>query len=246
MFAFGVSGGLHSTTVSRSLQPSLLSFDTQESFHASTGSSSGGISFGQLGPNDHLGGEVRSFVERTVLTSGAWVDVRRGWLRDGFELFDTLLAYQGWVAERRKMYDRVVDVPRLLRFYATGAFVPWPQVVEARDLLSAYYLPELGEPFTSVGMCLYRDGRDSVAWHGDTLGRGATDDTMVAILSLGASRTLALRPRGGGASLRFNLDHGDLIVMGGSCQRTWEHAIPKTTRSVGSRISIQFRPVGVS
>lgn len=69
---------------------------------------------------------------------------------------------------------------------------------------------------------------------------------MIAILSLGDPRDLALRPRGGGpVALRLPLGHGDLVVMGGSCQRTWEHAIPKTTRAVGPRISVQFRPRGV-
>jgi alkylated DNA repair dioxygenase AlkB len=84
-----------------------------------------------------------------------------------------------------------------------------------------------------------------VAWHGDTIGRGSNEDTMVAIVSLGAPRVLALRPRGGGAALRFELGHGDLLVMGGSCQRTWEHAIPKTAHTLGPRISVQFRPRGV-
>ena len=106
--------------------------------------------------------------------------------------------------------------------------------------------PSFGESLASTGMCLYRDGHDSVAWHGDTIGRGATHDTVVAILSLGASRTFALRPRGGGASRRFVLDHGDLFVMGGRSQRTWEHAIPKTVRGVGPRVSIQLRAAGVS
>ncbi len=235
--------------MSTSVQPSLLSFDAEAFDDPSVGGAPGPVVFAPLERLDsigRLGACSGNAVERTTLTHGAWVDVRRGWLRDGFQLFDQLQAYDGWCAERRMMYDRVVDVPRLLRFYRTDEFVPWPALNEARNLLSAYYLPELGESFTSVGMCLYRDGRDSVAWHGDTLGRGATDDTIVAILSLGATRTLALRPRGGGVSLRFNLDHGDLIVMGGSCQRTWEHAIPKTTRPVGPRISVQFRPAGVS
>jgi alkylated DNA repair dioxygenase AlkB len=103
----------------------------------------------------------------------------------------------------------------------------------------------LGESFRTAGLCLYRDGRDSVAWHGDTIGRGGREDTMVAILSLGTPRALLLRPRGGGSSLRFELGHGDLLVMGGSCQRTWEHAIPKTSQVTGARISVQFRPLGV-
>ena len=85
-----------------------------------------------------------------------------------------------------------------------------------------------------------------MAWHGDTIGRGRTEDTLVAILSLGAARALLLRPRAGGASVRFRIGHGDLLVMGGSCQRTWEHAVPKTARPTGPRISVQFRPPGVA
>ncbi len=117
---------------------------------------------------------------------------------------------------------------------------------EARIALSAHYAAELREPFVTAGLCYYRDGKDSVAWHGDRIGRGAREDTMVAILSVGAPRDLALRPRGGGETIRRPLGHGDLIVMGGSCQRTWEHAILKSTRATGPRISIQFRPRGVN
>jgi alkylated DNA repair dioxygenase AlkB len=143
------------------------------------------------------------------------------------------------------MYERVVDVPRLLRFYGEHETLPHPVLAAAREALNQHYVDELGEPFVTAGMCLYRDGRDSVAWHGDTIGRGRSEDTMVAIVSLGSSREFVLRPRGGGATIRHRLGHGDLIVMGGSCQRTWEHAVPKTTRPVGPRISVQFRPRGV-
>ncbi len=184
-------------------------------------------------------------VRRTELSNGAWVDVLPGWLCGADVLFDRLVAGVSWRADRRQMYDRVVDVPRLVRFYAEGERLPDAALDEARSALSEHYFDELGEPFLTVGMCYYRDGNDSVAWHGDTIGRGATDDTMVAIVSVGAPRALLLRPRGGGQSLRFQVGHGDLIVMGGSCQRTWEHAIPKTRRAVGPRISIQFRPRGV-
>jgi alkylated DNA repair dioxygenase AlkB len=137
-------------------------------------------------------------------------------------------------------------VPRLLCFYDEDQPLPDPALTAARAALDAHYGPELGEPFRTAGLCLYRDGRDSVAWHGDTIGRASTEDTMVAIVSVGAPRTLALRPRGGGSrALRFEVGHGDLLVMGGSCQRTWEHAIPKTARPAGPRISVQFRPRGV-
>jgi alkylated DNA repair dioxygenase AlkB len=112
-----------------------------------------------------------------------------------------------------------------------------------RRALYRHYGAELGEPFRTAGLCLYRDGKDSVAWHGDTIGRGKNEDNMVAIVSIGTPRALLLRPRGGGGpTLRHQLGHGDLLVMGGSCQRTWEHAIPKTARCLGPRISIQFRP----
>ncbi|WP_280272877.1 alpha-ketoglutarate-dependent dioxygenase AlkB [Nocardia wallacei] len=184
-------------------------------------------------------------LRRTMLGQGAWVDVLPGWLRGADELFQALVTRVPWRADRRQMYDRVVDVPRLLRFYGESETLPDPVLDRARDALSAHYLGELGEPFRTAGLCYYRDGDDSVAWHGDTSGRGATHDTMVAIVSVGAARALQLRPRGGGASVRYQLGHGDLIVMGGSCQRTWEHAVPKTRRPVGPRISIQFRPRGV-
>ena len=144
------------------------------------------------------------------------------------------------------MYDKVVAVPRLLCFYGEDAPLPDPVLTAAREALNAHYGPELGEPFRTAGLCLYRDGRDSVAWHGDTIGRGKTEDTMVAIVSLGTPRPLLLRPRGGSSRpLRFEVGHGDLLVMGGSCQRTWEHAVPKTSQPVGPRISVQFRPRGV-
>ena len=182
---------------------------------------------------------------RTLLARGAWVDYQPSWLTGADLLFDDLARDVPWKAERREMYERVVDVPRLLSFYDEGEALPHPSLIEAREALSRKYAGELREPFVSAGMCLYRDGRDSVAWHGDRIGRARDSDTMVAILSVGSARSLMLRPRGGGSSIGFSLGHGDLVVMGGSCQRTWDHAIPKTSRPVGPRISIQFRPRGI-
>jgi alkylated DNA repair dioxygenase AlkB len=190
-------------------------------------------------------GPLGSTVVRTELAHGAWLDLRRGWVSGADALFERLWEAVPWQAERREMYDRVVDVPRLLCFYGEGDPSPDPVLADVHRALDEHYEPELGEPFRTVGMCLYRDGRDSVAWHGDTVGRGSTHDTAVAILSLGAPRALLLRPRGGGAVLRHELGHGDLVVMGGSCQRTWEHAVPKTARPIGPRISVQHRLRGV-
>ena len=189
--------------------------------------------------------ELGHSVQRTQLTDGAWIDLRPNWIAGADALFERLLDVVPWRAESRRMYDRVVDVPRLLAFYDETSTLPDPLLDQAKQALNAHYSAELGEPFRTVGLCLYRDGRDSVAWHGDTLGRGAKEDTMVAIISVGAPRPLLLRPRSGGPTLRYDLGHGDLIVMGGSCQRTWEHSIPKSTKATGPRISIQYRPLNV-
>jgi alkylated DNA repair dioxygenase AlkB len=181
--------------------------------------------------------------QRHPLSRGAWVDYQPGWVHGSDQVFETLLHDVPWRAERREMYEREVDVPRLLCWYGGDDPLPHDVLTQARRRLTEHYADE---PFVTSGMCLYRDGRDSVAWHGDTNGRSSRFDTMVAIVSFGSPRALLLRPRGGGASLRFALGHGDLLVMGGSCQRTWEHAVPKTARAVGPRVSVQFRPEGVS
>ncbi len=184
-------------------------------------------------------------VVRQQLSRGAWVDHLPGWVQGSDEVLDVLLGDIGWRADRRQMYEREVAVPRLLRWYSGEEPLPHPLLTEARGALNAHYGPELGEPFATAGLCLYRDGRDSVAWHGDTIGRGRMEDTMVAIVSFGSPRHLMLRARGGGPTIRHQLGHGDLLVMGGSCQRTWEHAVPKTAKAVGPRVSVQFRPRGV-
>ena len=196
-----------------------------------------------LGSSGPLGvAELGAAVERRPLSDGAWVDVRPGFITAADELFDVLATTVPWHEERMHMYDTTVRVPRLLARYRQGEALPHPVLDEARSALNAHYGEELGEPFVSAGLCLYRDGHDSVAWHGDRVARESPRDTMVAILSLGARRPFALRPKAGGPALRLPVGHGDLLVMGGSCQRTWQHAIPKTTQALGARISIQFRP----
>lgn len=183
--------------------------------------------------------------ERVPLSDGAWVDIARGWIGGADDVFERLVSDIPWHAERREMYDRVVDVPRLLHMYGVGDELPHEALVRARDELNLHYADELGERFVTAGCCYYRDGRDSVAWHGDRIGRSRSEDTMVAIVSFGSPRQLSLRPNGGQVHSSHPLGHGDLIVMGGSCQRTWEHAILKTAKAVGPRISVQFRPFNV-
>lgn len=196
------------------------------------------------GPDDRLRtGLVRR--RRLHLGQGAWLDLVAGWLPDADEAFTRLVEDVPWRAERRQMYDRVVDVPRLVCTFGGDEVLPHPRLAQARTVLSEHYAPELGEPFVTAGCCYYRDGHDSVAWHGDRIGRGRSHDTLVAIVSFGSPRRLSLRPRGGGPAQHHVMGHGDLLVMGGSCQRTWDHAVLKTSQAAGPRVSVQFRPLNV-
>jgi alkylated DNA repair dioxygenase AlkB len=184
-------------------------------------------------------------VERVELGEGAWLDVRRGWVGRADLLFERLIDVVPWRSERRRMYDRMVDVPRLVAFFEEGDDLPDPLVVEARERLAVHYRSEACGPVRTVGLALYRDGSDSVSWHGDTLGRRSPADTLVAVVSLGEPRRFLLRPTSGGPGLGLDLSGGDLLVMGGSCQRTWQHSVPKRARVDGPRISLQFRSAGV-
>jgi alkylated DNA repair dioxygenase AlkB len=184
--------------------------------------------------------------QRIDLGRGAWVEVLPDWIAGAGLLFEHLADTVPWRSERRKMYDRTVDVPRLMGFYGEEEPLPHPVIDEAMAALNAHLANETGGPLRSAGFCLYRDGRDGVAWHGDTIWRRSIRDTLVAIISLGTRRRLLLRPKGGGPSMKFEVGGGDLLVMGGSCQRTWEHSIPKSARPVGPRISVQMRPRGVT
>ena len=183
-----------------------------------------------------------AMVERIELAEGAWLDIRPGWLSNSDALFESLAVGVPWQAEKREMFEKVVVVPRLVAHFGAREPFPHPVLTEAQDALNAHYGRPPGQVFETAGLCFYRTGDDSVAWHGDRVGRSINRDTMVAIMSVGAERSLSVRPKGGGKTLKFPVGHGDLIVMGGSTQRTYEHAILKTKQAVGPRISIQFRP----
>lgn len=171
-------------------------------------------------------------LRRRELSDGAWVDYQAGWVSGHDALFDELEQSLHWRSEKRKMYERVVTTPRLL------ASVPKEGIVEAmRRALSAWY----GEDFVRTTAALYRDGNDSVAFHGDTTARDL-EVALVATVSLGQPRRFLLKPTEGGASITYQLGRGDLIVMGGTCQRTWRHGIPKVAHAAGPRIAIMFRP----
>ena len=182
---------------------------------------------------------------RRALSRGAWIDHVPGWFRGADALVERLRHDTPWRAGERTMYERVVAVPRLTAWYPEIGRIGDAALTACRDELVAHYRCA-DDPFVSAGLCLYRDGRDSVAWHGDRIGRGRSSDTMVAVLSLGSPRAFLLRPDGGGDVVRLSVGHGDLVVMGGTCQRTWEHAVPKSRSAAGPRISVQFRQRGVA
>ncbi|HEY0696870.1 MAG TPA: alpha-ketoglutarate-dependent dioxygenase AlkB [Micromonospora sp.] len=147
-----------------------------------------------------------------------------------------LLARTPWRGRTVHMYDRVVAEPRLtFRWVLGDGPEPPDDLREMARVLSERYDVQ----FSQIGVNLYRDGADSVAWHGDRVARELSE-AVVALVSLGAVRPFRLRPTGGGSSVLYRPGPGDLLVMGGSCQRTWQHSVPKC-RGVGPRISVQFR-----
>jgi len=175
-------------------------------------------------------------LHRLTLTEGAWIEHVPGWLRGQDALFDALEATTRWRHERRPMYDRVVDVPRLV------AMLPddgngHPILETVRRALGRRY----GQDFARTSLALYRDGQDSVALHGDQIAR-ELPEALVATVSLGQPRKFLLKPAAGGSSLSFQLGGGDLYVMGGTCQRTWRHGVPKVP-AAGPRMAVMFRPV---
>ena len=171
---------------------------------------------------------------RIRLDTRAWVEHGSGWFAEHQALFEALRRGIEWHTERRAMYDAFVEVPRLTATIPDDGPCP-PPLTRAHRALERRYRRR----FESIRLAWYRDGRDSVAMHGDRIGRRIAD-TIVAILSLGAPRRFLLKPAAGGRSHRFDLGGGDLLVMGGACQRTWRHGIPKV-KAAGPRISIQFR-----
>ena len=181
----------------------------------------------------------RSFsaLQRIQLDPTAWVDHAPGWVSGADSLFEEILSGRDWGQRSRRMYDKRVKEPRLVAPWnaASGKTLEPPILEEIRLLLSERY----ERTFDQVGFNLYRDGKDSVAWHGDRI-KKEIEDPIVALVSVGEPRKFLLRPKGGGASKTFMLGRGDLLVTGGKTQRTWEHSVPKVAKA-GPRISLAYR-----
>jgi alkylated DNA repair dioxygenase AlkB len=177
-------------------------------------------------------GEMR----RTALDDTAWVEHLPAFVAGQGALMDALIESTHWRTEKMEIYDRMVDVPRLVAGLPDDG-PGHPLLERIRALLSERYRTD----FACISLGYYRGGSDSVAWHGDRVAR-TLPEALVATVSLGGPRRFLLRPRGGGRSIAFSLGLGDLFVMGGSCQRTWQHAVPKVKQAL-PRVAIMFRPV---
>ena len=175
-------------------------------------------------------------MRRTALDSTAWVEHLPGFVAGQAALMDALIESTRWRTEKMELYDRLVDVPRLVAGLPDDG-PGHPLLDRIRALLSAHYQTD----FARVSLGYYRGGSDSVAWHGDRVAR-TLPEALVATVSLGGPRRFLLRPRGGGRSIAFSLGQGDLFVMGGACQRTWQHAVPKVSAAL-PRVAVMFRPV---
>jgi alkylated DNA repair dioxygenase AlkB len=178
-----------------------------------------------------------SLLQRITLDEESWIDHAPGWVAGADRLFGEILMGRQWEQRSRRMYDKEVQEPRLTAPWTLRSGEPLePSVLEEiRLVLSQRYERE----FDSVGFNLYRDGRDSVAWHADRISK-EIEDPIVALVSVGEPRKFLLRPKGGGGSRAFMLGRGDLLVTGGKTQRAWEHSVPKVANA-GPRISLAYR-----
>lgn len=184
--------------------------------------------------------EAFSGAERIRLDKRSWIERVPGWIAGSDALFAHLVATADWGQRTRKMWENEVLEPRLTSWWRAETGRPLePAILERmRRVLSARY----GVEFDSMGLNLYRDGRDSVAWHGDRIARDIAEP-LVAIVSIGEPRNFLLRPKAKGTGLpthRLLLGRGELLVTGGTTQRAWEHSVPKVA-SAGPRMSLTFR-----
>jgi alkylated DNA repair dioxygenase AlkB len=177
-------------------------------------------------------------LQRIALDEASWLDHVPRWLTGSDHLFAELVARVPWQQRRVVMFDRMVDEPRLTWWWQrdTG---PCELGLPVLHRVAAALRDRYERDFDSIGCNLYRRGSDSVAWHGDRV-RHASEDPVVATVSLGSPRPFHVRPRGGGPSRSFLLGQGDLLVMGGACQHDWEHSVPKVARA-GPRLSVTYR-----
>ena len=179
--------------------------------------------------------EAFATATRIALDATSWIDYVQGWLAGDGELMAMLTEQAGWEQRSRWMYTRTVTEPRLTAEYPVIADAPQPVLHYLAEILSAHY----GRTYTRLWMNWYRDNNDGTGWHPDRP-QNQLDEAVIPVLSLGATRRFLIRPAGGGASRTITAHGGDLVVMGGRCQRDYEHSVPKQKQPAGARLSLNF------
>ncbi len=185
---------------------------------------------------------------RLQLDGTSWVDVHRGWLDADVagELYDALTTTLRWSQSRLFRYERYVDEPRLGATWRPDSPPPHPALPEIHRRVRV----ECGRELLGPGIAWYQHGHHGQAFHRDRDMRWC-EETLIAVLTLGATRPWLLRPRSSrhdhdethfkGATHDLAPAAGDLLVMGGRCQVDWEHSVPQIHRPVGGRVSLQWR-----
>jgi len=186
---------------------------------------------GEFAISRHFDRAVRTALDRT-----SWVEVVPGWVSGSEHLFDRLASGVPWREHHRQIFGQWFLEPRLTAEYRDLESVPHPELLEAAEILSVHYRRR----YDSIWLNLYRDGRDSTGWHRDHFSC-RRPDCVVPVLTLGSARPFLIKPRSGGASVRFRPRTGDLVVMGGRSQEDWLHGVPKVAGAIGPRISVNFR-----
>lgn len=162
------------------------------------------------------------------------------------DLFGRLRTETLWVQEK----SRFGPFPRLTAWHAdagltygysgvTHQAMAWtPTLAEIRRRVES----ESKASFNSALLNYYRDGCDSIGYHSDAEPELGTNP-IIASVSLGSTRQFVLKHAKSREKLTFDLAHGSLLVMGGSCQHHWIHSVPKTKTAVGPRINLTFRNI---
>jgi alkylated DNA repair dioxygenase AlkB len=179
--------------------------------------------------------ETFATATRIQLDDTSWVDHVQGWLAGDTELAELLMQQAGWEQRSRWMYTRVVEEPRLTAEYPVIADAPQPVLHYLADVLSAQYQ----RPYARLWMNWYRDNNDGAGWHADRP-QNKLDQAVIPVLSLGATRRFLIRPAAGGPSTPIVTHGGDLVVMGGRCQKDYVHCVPKQKQPAGARLSLNF------
>jgi alkylated DNA repair dioxygenase AlkB len=174
-------------------------------------------------------------IERIKLDETSWIEHVRGWLTGEDVLMPALMKEASWEQRSRWMFTRVVEEPRLTAEYPIIQDAPQPVLRYIADALGEHY----ERPFTRLWMNWYRDNEDGTGWHADRPALEA-EEAVIPVLSLGASRKFLIRPTRGGRSTSIIAHGGDLIVMGGRCQRDYQHMVPKQKLTAGARVSLNF------